>query len=81
MKKSNQHHHPKKGDKITVAPIRKIEDIKSISKLLSDAPRTLLNGSSVKALTLKKQETRTLAGLDLILARNNSLPSPRIQRF
>ena len=30
-KKSNQHHHPKKGDKIKVEPIRGIEDIKSIS--------------------------------------------------
>ena len=42
MKKSNQHHHPKKGDNITVAPIRRIEDIKSISKLLSDSPRNHL---------------------------------------
>jgi integrase len=42
MKKSNQHNHPKKGDKITVEPIRRIEDIKSISKLLSDFPRNHL---------------------------------------
>ena len=42
MKKSNQHHHPKKGDNITVEPIRRIEDIKSISKLLSDSPRNHL---------------------------------------
>ena len=42
MKKSNQHHHPKKGDKITAAPIRRIENIKSISKLLSDSPRNHL---------------------------------------
>jgi len=42
MKKSNQHNHPKKGDNITVAPIRRIEDIKSISKLLSDSPRNHL---------------------------------------
>ena len=42
MKKSNQHHHPKKGDNITVEPIRRIEDIKSISKMLSDLPRNHL---------------------------------------
>jgi len=42
MKKSNQHHHPKKGDNITVEPIRRIEDIKSISKLLFDSPRNHL---------------------------------------
>ena len=42
MKKSNQHNHPKKGDNITVAPIRRIEDIKSIAKLLSDSPRNHL---------------------------------------
>jgi len=42
MKKSNQHNHPKKGDKITVEPIRRIEEIKSISKLLSNSPRNHL---------------------------------------
>ena len=42
MKKSNQHHHPKKGDNITVEPIRRIKDIKSISKLLYDSPRNHL---------------------------------------
>jgi integrase len=42
MKKSNQHHHPKKGENITVEPIRRIEDIKSISKLLFDSPRNHL---------------------------------------
>lgn len=35
MEKSNQHHHPKKGARIKVDPIRKIADIKSISKMLS----------------------------------------------
>src|SRR6056297_1958302 len=34
--------HPKKGDTITVEPIRKIEDIKALKKLLSDRPRDLL---------------------------------------
>ena len=34
--------HPKKGDTITVEPIRKIEDIKALKRLLSDRPRDLL---------------------------------------
>ncbi len=34
--------HPKKGSNITVEPIRRIEDIKSIKKLLADRPRDLL---------------------------------------
>ena len=34
--------HPKVGDNITVEPIRKIEDIKAISKMLADTPRDLL---------------------------------------
>jgi integrase len=41
MKKSNQN-HPKKGDNITVEPIRRIADIKSISKLLYGSPRNHL---------------------------------------
>ena len=31
--------HPKKGDRISVDPIRKIKDIKAISKLINDNPR------------------------------------------
>jgi len=42
MKKFNQHNHPKKGDKIRVDPIRRIKDIKSISKFLTDSPRNHL---------------------------------------
>ncbi len=42
MKKSNQHNHPKKGDNITVEPIRRLADIKSISKMLNDSPRNHL---------------------------------------
>ena len=34
--------HPKKGDQIRVEPIRSIEDIKSIKRVLSDRPRDLL---------------------------------------
>ncbi len=42
MKKFNQRNHPKKGEKIRVDPIRRIKDIKSISKLLTDSPRNHL---------------------------------------
>jgi len=38
MKNGNPN-HPKKGDRITVDPIRKIKDIKAISKLTSENPR------------------------------------------
>jgi integrase len=34
--------HPKKGQAIKVEPIRRIEDIQAIKKLLSDSPRDLL---------------------------------------
>ena len=34
--------HPKKGSRITVDPIRRLEDIKSIKRVLSDKPRDLL---------------------------------------
>jgi len=39
MKRGSSSNHPKKGDRIAVEPIRKIEDIKAISKLTSDNPR------------------------------------------
>ena len=39
MKKGVNANHPKKGDRIKVDPIRKIKDIKAISKLTSDNPR------------------------------------------
>jgi integrase len=39
MKKGGNANHPKKGDRIKVDPIRKIKDIKAISKLTTDAPR------------------------------------------
>src|SRR3990172_6636700 len=34
--------HPKKGSRITVDPIRRLEDIKAIKSILSDKPRDLL---------------------------------------
>ena len=42
MTRMKNPNHPKKGDTITVEPIRKIEDIKALKKLLSDRPRDLL---------------------------------------
>ena len=39
MKKGGNANHPKKGDRIKVDPIRKIKDIKAISKLTADNPR------------------------------------------
>ncbi len=38
----NNPNHPKKGDRISVEPIRKIKDIKAISKYLKDNPRDQL---------------------------------------
>ena len=40
--KGNNGNHPKKGSRITVEPIRKVRDIQSIKKMLSDEPRNLL---------------------------------------
>jgi integrase len=39
MKRGQNANHPKKGDRITVEPIKKIEDIKAISRLTSANPR------------------------------------------
>lgn len=39
MKNGGNANHPKKGDKIKVDPIRKLKDIKAISKLTQDNPR------------------------------------------
>jgi integrase len=39
MKTGGNANHPKKGDRIKVDPIRKIKDIKAISKFLTDTPR------------------------------------------
>jgi len=40
--KSKNPNHPKKGQRITVDPIRRTRDIKAIKLLLSDNPRNLL---------------------------------------
>ena len=39
MRQGGNPNHPKKGSRITVDPIRKIKDIKAISKLTSANPR------------------------------------------
>ena len=39
MEKGGNTNHPKKGDRIKVDPIRKIKDIKAISKITQDNPR------------------------------------------
>lgn len=39
MQTGGNANHPKKGDRIKVDPIRKIKDIKAISKLTQDSPR------------------------------------------
>ena len=35
----NTSNHPRKGDRVTVDPIRELRDIKAISALTSDNPR------------------------------------------
>lgn len=42
MKSSMNPNHPKKGSSIKVHPIRKVEDVKAISKMLADKPRDRL---------------------------------------
>ena len=42
MNENRNQNHPKKGQSITVEPIRNEKDIKSIKSLLSDNPRDLL---------------------------------------
>ena len=74
MKKGNNPNHPRKGDRITVDPIRKIKDIKSIFKLLSDNPRNHLlfaiginNGLRAgDLLKLKVKDVRHLKAGDII---------------
>ncbi len=42
MKSSKNPNHPKKGSGIKVQPIRKVADVKAISKMLADKPRDRL---------------------------------------
>jgi integrase len=42
MKEQKNPNHPKRGDRTTVEPIRKLGDIQAISRLLKDSPRDRL---------------------------------------
>lgn len=74
MKKVKKRNQPEKGSRITVDPIRKIEDVKSISKLLERSPRDRLlfvmgvnNGIRTgDLLKLKVQDVRHLKSGDYI---------------
>ena len=74
MKKLKKRNQPAKGSRITVEPIRKIEDIKSISKLLEGSPRDRLlfliginNGIRTgDLLKLKVKDVRNLKAGDYI---------------
>ena len=74
MKKLRKRNQPAKGSRITVEPIRKIEDIKSISRLLEGSPRDRLlfvmgvnNGIRTgDLLKLKVKDVRHLKAGDYI---------------
>jgi integrase len=74
MKKLKKRNQPAKGSRITVEPIRKIEDIKSISRLLEGSPRDRLlfvmginNGIRTgDLLKLKVKDVRHLKAGDYI---------------
>lgn len=75
MKKVNKRNQPAKGSRITVEPIRKIDHIKSISKLLEGSPRDRLlfvmgvnNGVRTgDLLKLKVKDVRHLKAGDFII--------------
>jgi integrase len=81
MKSGGNTNHPKKGDRIKVDPIRKIKDIKAISKITQDNPRDHLlfimginnglrrNMRVGDALTIKESKT----GKDNILVINKTV--------
>jgi len=72
--KGNPQNHPEKGRQIQVEPIRKLEDIKAIKKMLSDKPRDLLlftmginNGLRISdLLNLKVRQVKHLKPGDYI---------------
>lgn len=60
--------HPQKDDRIAVDPIRRIEDIQAISKLLSDSPRdhllfTLGINNGLRAVDLLRLTVKDVKGL------------------
>ena len=78
--------HPKKGDTITVEPIRKIEDIKALKKLLSDRPRDLLlftmginNGLRIgDLLKLKVKDVHGVKAGDTVRGREQKTGKPNV---
>ena len=79
MKPAKNPNHPKKGSRITVDPIRRLKDVKAISKLLSDNHRDLLlftmginNGLRVgDLLQLKIKEVADLKAGDRLTIRES----------
>jgi integrase len=77
MKRVKKRNQPEKGSRITVDPIRKIEDVKSISKLLEGSPRDQLlfimgvnNGIRTgDLLKLKVKDVKHLKAGDFITIR------------
>jgi len=68
MMKGNNGNNPQKGSRITVEPIRRVENIQSIKKMLSDEPRNLLLfvlgvNNGLRAGDLLRTRVRDLRGL------------------
>ena len=74
MKKIKNPNHPKKGSRIKVEPIRRLKDIETIKKLLSDKPRDLAlftvgintNLRASDLLNIKVSQVRNLKANDEI---------------
>ena len=83
MRKTN---HPKKGDSITVEPIRSLEDIKSIKRLLSNSHRDYLlftlgvnNGLRIgDLLQLKVKDVQGVKPGDTVRVREEKTGKPNI---
>jgi integrase len=86
MKKLKKRNQPAKGSRITVEPIRKIEDIKSISRLLEGSPRDRLlfmiginNGIRTgDLLKLKVKDVRHLKAGDFIIIKEGKTKKDNI---
>ena len=85
MRKGQNYNHPKKGDSITVEPIRKTKDIQTIKKLLEDNPRnyclfilgvnTNLRASDL--LNIKVHQVRGLKVGDNLILKEKKTNKPR----
>jgi integrase len=79
MNPSKNPNHPKKGSRITVEPIRRLKDVKAISRILSDNLRDLLlftmginNGLRVgDLLQLKVKDVVSLKAGDKLIIRES----------